>query len=75
MGFLFDDPRNTMLEIYLIQFIGQLMAESLKQNEGLVEVNDQLKTQSCYLELHRNRFHNSQVIDHIAYLTCDISNV
>ena len=75
MGFLFNDPRNKTLEIYWMQLIGLLMQESLKKNEGLVEVNDQLKTQSCYVELHRNRFYNSEVIDHIAYVTYAISKV
>ena len=62
MGFLFDDPRNKTLEIYWMQLIGLLMEESLKKNEGLVEVNYLLKTQSCYVELHRNRFHNKSYV-------------
>ena len=65
MGFLFDDPRNKTLEIYWMQLIGLLMEESLKKNEGLVEVNHQSQTQSCYIELHRNSFYNVQVICHI----------
>ena len=59
MGFLFDDPRNKTLEIYWMQLIGLLMEESLKKNEGLVEVNHQLQTQSCYIELHRYSFYNA----------------
>ena len=62
MGFLFDDQPNKIPERYLMQHIGLLMQESLRLNEGLVEVNHRLKTQSCYVELHRNRFHNTQVI-------------
>ena len=65
MGFLFDDQRNKTLEIYWMQLIGLLMEESLEKNEGLVEVNHQLQTQSCYIELHRNSFYNAQVICHI----------
>ena len=66
MGFLFDDPRNKMVERYLMQHIGLLMQDP--PNEDLVEVNHGLKTQSCYVELHRNRFHNSQVIGGIYHV-------
>ena len=60
MGFLFDDQRNKMVERYLMQHFALLMQDP--NNEDLVEVNHQLKTQSCYVELHRNRFHISQVM-------------
>ena len=62
MGFLFDDRPNKIPERYLMQHIGLLMQESLRLNEGLVEVNYRLKTQSCYVELHRNSLHTTVMV-------------
>ena len=33
------------------------METSLAKNEGLIFVDEELKTQSCFVELHRNRIH------------------
>ena len=58
MGFLFDDPRNGTAEINWIQLLGAVMEHSVQQNDGLVFVEAELKTLSCYVELQRKSERN-----------------
>ena len=56
MGVLFNDPDVEMKEIYWFNTLAQEMVKSLQNDEGLISIDEELKTQSCYVELHRNGF-------------------
>ena len=54
MGFLFNNPRIQRADIYWFQVFGIAIQESIDKNDGLVTVDENWKTKSCYVELHRN---------------------
>ena len=54
MGVFFNDPDVDLDEIFWYNQLARTIDESLLQNEGLITVDEELKTRSCYVELHRN---------------------
>ena len=59
MGVLFNDPDVGFDDICWYDQLAGAMEESLSKKEGLVIVDEELKTLSCYAELHRTSFINS----------------
>ena len=65
MGVLFNDPDVDLDDICWYNQLAFAMRESLHKNEGLISIESikqldrtekELKTYSCYVELHRNGF-------------------
>ena len=64
MGVLFNDPDVDLEDIYWYNALALAMSQSLDKNEGLISIEsikrldstEELKTYSCYVELHRNGF-------------------
>ena len=63
MGVLFNDPDVDIEDIYWFNALVLAIEESLCKNEGLISIESikqldgtDLKTYSCYVELHRNGF-------------------
>ena len=54
MGIIFNDPDLELSDVYWYYHLAGMMEDSLIKNEGLITVDRQLKTKSCYVELHRN---------------------
>ena len=54
MGVFFNDPDVDLDEIFWYCHLSDTIDESLHENEGLISVDEELKTRSCYVELHRN---------------------
>ena len=63
MGVLFNDPDVDLEDIYWFNALAIAIDESLYENEGLISIESikqlditekELKTYSCYVELHRN---------------------
>ena len=63
MGVLFNDPDVDLEDIYWFNTLALAIGESLSKNEGLITIESikqldstekELKTYSCYVELHRN---------------------
>ena len=54
MGVIFNDPDLELDDIYWFIALALKMEKSLARNEGLITVDRQLNTKSCYVELHRN---------------------
>ena len=52
MGVLFDDPDVELDDIFWYNQLAKNINASLKKNEGLISVDAELKTYSCYVELH-----------------------
>ena len=59
MGVWFDDPDIEMEDIYWYNILAIEIKESFMKNEGLISVDREYKTKSCYVELHRNGQLNS----------------
>ena len=59
MGAWFDDPDIEFEDIYWYNILGIEMQASLTQNEGLISIDQEYNTKSCYVELHRNEELNS----------------
>ena len=53
MGVFFNDPDVEVDEIYWYNAMACAMFDSLRNNEGLISIDEELKTHSCYVELHR----------------------
>ena len=53
MGILFDDPDVKLDDIFWYNELAKDINSSLEKNEGLISVDEELKTHSCYVELHR----------------------
>ena len=62
MGVSFNDPFVELDEIYWYAALANTIFESLKKNEGLIYVDEEFKTHSCYVELHREG-HNLCIIN------------
>ena len=59
MGVWFDDPDIEMNDIRWYNILAEKMEESLRKNEGLISIDHECNTKSCYVELHRNDELNS----------------
>ena len=53
MGVFFNDPDVELDEIYWYRAMAREILDSLRKNEGLISTDEELKTHSCYVELHR----------------------
>ena len=53
MGVFFNDPDVDLDEIFWYNQLADTIKESLQQNEGLISIDEELNTRSCYVELHR----------------------
>ena len=53
MGVFFNDPDVDLSEIFWYNELAIVMHFSLLHNEGLISVDKELNTRSCYVELHR----------------------
>ena len=54
MGVWFDDPDIEMDDIYWYDILAREIESSLLKNEGLISIDQDYNTKSCYVELHRN---------------------
>ena len=54
MGVWFDDPDIEMEDIYWYNLLAKQINVSLLLNEGLVSIDQEYNTKSCYVALHRN---------------------
>ena len=54
MCIFFDDPDVDLDEIFWYNELAYNL--SLQRNEGLISIDEKLKTRSCYVELHRKGF-------------------
>ena len=59
MGAWFDDPDIEMEDIFWFNNLASKIRKSLLRNEGLVTIDEEYNTKSCYAELHRNDELNS----------------
>ena len=53
MGVLFNDPDVGLDEIFWYNALAMAINISLERNEGLISIDEELNTYSCYVELHR----------------------
>ena len=53
LGVFFNDPDVELDEIYWYSAMARAIFDSLHKNEGLISTDEELKTHSCYVELHR----------------------
>ena len=53
MGVIFNDPDLELEDIYWYMVLEEEMGSSLRRREGLITVDKELNTKSCYVELHR----------------------
>ena len=53
MGVLFNDPDVDLDDIFWFNALCLAIFESLRRKEGLISIDEELKTYSCYVELHR----------------------
>ena len=54
MGAWFTDPVNGVYDIHWFQVLELEMDTSVIRKEGLILIDDELGTWSCFVELHRN---------------------
>ena len=54
MGVWFDDPDIEMDDIRWYNILAKEIKNLLDLNEGLISIDREYKTKSCYVELHRN---------------------
>ena len=54
MGVWFNDPDIEMVDIYWYNLLAMAIGDSFRENEGLISIDQEYKTKSCYVELHRN---------------------
>ena len=53
VGVFFNDPDVELDDILWYNRLAGAIKDSLDQNEGLISVDEELNTRSCYVELHR----------------------
>ena len=53
MGIFFNDPDVGFDDEVWYNELAMEMHESLNNNVGLISIDEELKTRSCYVELHR----------------------
>ena len=68
MGVMFNDPDIEIYEIAWFNLIAEEIEMSLFKNEGLISVDNNLGTQSCYVELQRKCQIKVRII-------CDVNSV
>ena len=56
MGVFFNDPDVDLDEIFWYSRLAFAIGLSLERNEGLISIDEELNTRSCYVELHRKGF-------------------
>ena len=54
MGVWFDDPDVEMNDIYWYNTLALQIRKSWIKNEGLISIDQEYNTKSCYVELHSN---------------------
>ena len=54
MGVWFDDPDVEMDDIYWYSILANEIRISWIKNEGLISIDQEYNTKSCYVELHSN---------------------
>ena len=54
MGVWFNDPDIEMDDIYWYDILAREMEYWLGENKGLISIDEDYNTKSCYVELHRN---------------------
>ena len=54
MGVCLNDPDMEQYDISWLNYLAFEMNESLDRNEGLVFMDFELRTRSCFVELQRN---------------------
>ena len=59
MGVLFNDPDVDLDDIFWFNALAVAIIESLRRKEGLISIDEELKTYSCYVELHRKGYIDS----------------
>ena len=53
MGVFFNDPDVDLDDIFWYHQLTVAIFLSLERNEGLISIDEELNTRSCYVELHR----------------------
>ena len=53
VGVFFNDPDVELDDIFWYNTLARAINDSLLKNEGLISVDEELNTCSCYVELHR----------------------
>ena len=53
MGVFFNDPDVDLDEIFWYNQLAGAIHDSLVKKEGLISIDEELSTRSCYVELHR----------------------
>ena len=53
MGVFFSDPDVNMDEILWYSWLSYEMKVAIRNSEGLISIDEELETYSCYAELHR----------------------
>ena len=53
MGVFFNDPDVDLDEIFWYNELAGAIYNSIQQIDGLVSIDEELNTRSCYVELHR----------------------
>ena len=56
MGVCFNDPNVKIYDIFWFNEVAKDMTLSLVDNEGLVSIDEELQTKSCYVELQRKGY-------------------
>ena len=59
MGVFFNDPDLDLDDIFWYNELALAISNSLGRNEGLISIDEELNTHSCYVELHRTGLINS----------------
>ena len=59
MGVFFNDPDVDLDEIFWYNELAEAINASLLRNDGLISIDEEVNTASCYVELHRNGSINS----------------
>ena len=54
MGVCLNDPDMELYDICWLNYLACMMIESLDRNEGLVFMDIESQTKSCFVELQRN---------------------
>ena len=59
MGVFYNDPDLDLDDIFWYNQLALAIYGSLEENEGLISIDEELNTHSCYVELHRKGLINS----------------
>lgn len=54
MGVWFDDPDIELEDIFWYNTLAEKIEKTLETNDELITIDEEYKTKSCYVELHRN---------------------